>query len=63
MKYNDNTIKSFNRNDAFEEVSAIFAASGVPITENMLKLMSPLLSGSQSFEEHRKSLQKQLEAA
>lgn len=63
MKNNNNSEPTFNRNDAFEEVSAIFTASGVQITENMLNLMSPLLSGSQSFVEHRKNLQKQLEVA
>ncbi len=54
---NDNKL---SRADAFEEVAAIFAASGVPITDSMLKLMAPLMDGSQSFEEHRASLQAQL---
>lgn len=37
--------------DAFEEVAAILSASGVEITGNMLKLMSPLMYDSKSFEE------------
>jgi len=54
-----------NRNliDVFDEVSAIFAASGVKITHSMLERMSPLLNGSQSFEEHRASLKAELEDA
>jgi len=49
--------------DVFDEVAAIFAASGVKITPSMLELMSPLLSGSQSFEEHRANLKAELEEA
>lgn len=41
------------KNDVFEEVVEIFAASGVEITPTMLERMAPLLSGSQRFEEHR----------
>jgi len=49
--------------DIFEEVTAIFAASGVEITPSMIKLMEPLMDGSQSFEEHRASLMAELEGA
>lgn len=56
-KYDDERV------DIFEEVAAIFTASGVKITPAMLNRMEPLLEGSQSFEEHRASLQAELEDA
>lgn len=49
-----------SRTDAFEEVAAIFAASGVEITDTMLELMSPLMSGVESFEQHRANLSAKL---
>lgn len=49
--------------DVFEEVRGIFAANGVEITSSMLERMSPLLNGSQSFEEHRAALKAELEVA
>ena len=45
----------------FEEVAAIFSANGIEINESILKLMSPLLDGSQNLEEHRAYLKAKLE--
>jgi hypothetical protein len=59
----DNMNNTLERVDAFEEVSAIFAANGIKITDSMLQLMAPLMDGSQSFEEHRAALQVELEEA
>ena len=49
--------------DVFEEVAAIFAASGVEITPAMLDKMQPVLEGSQSFEAHRASLVAEMQEA
>ena len=61
MEFNimQNNIKE--RNDAFDEVAAIFAASGVEITPAMLERMSPLLRGDMSFEQHCAALKAELE--
>ena len=45
---------------SFEEVSAIFAASDVDVTNSIMKLMTPLINNNMSFEEHRAYLKAKL---
>lgn len=44
----------------FEQVSAIFTANDIEVTDSLMKRMTPLVNNKQNFKEHRASLKSQL---
>ncbi len=57
---NKNDIGKTDKINSFEEAAAIFAANDTEISKSLIRLMSPLLNGKQTLEEHRISLKSQL---
>jgi len=53
-------IEKMDKISAFDQAAAIFAANGIEISKATMHMMSPLLSGEQTLEEHRTSLKDQL---
>ena len=59
MTKGQNSVKS-ELVTPFEEVSAIFAANNVDVTDSIMKLMTPLINNSLNFDEHRAYLKAKL---
>lgn len=61
----DFTAKNLNNGQSelvtlFEQVSALFSANDIEVTDSLMKRMTPLVNNNQNFKEHRASLKAQL---
>jgi hypothetical protein len=61
----DFTAKNLNNGQSelvtlFEQVSALFSANDIEVTDSLMKRMTQLVNNNQNFKEHRASLKAQL---